>query len=512
MVSYNVELTIDFGVVGYRNNQERFCVRLDASNLMRTIEDARNAHRIYELLLIDRAGDVWDYVAVVVESVPSSVSHRIEAARKKSQSVLNNDSWPKDKIPFTEFDDLFYWAFDDTPPEDEAWLKHRNADAMKTFVQHLLAIVRNAVSTLDWNDELRSHVIERIRLGNHPFSFLQRSKAIEAERNFAPNIPEHTPSFYQKLQSLLRDSDIVSVAYRGTGDYSLLRMLATEQRRRANLTGHTAENALHLSALVNRQISNEAWDSKIWLFSEGLAHGDLFIQGIGLDYTPCKELIEVHGRDPGRYLFSTKHEGNIAGFDVEAGDGWVLYRKQMPDSRRRALERIAIRRPFKSGVPLLRFGEAGTSVFTYDKALLIIGASITRVVRDNLAALVADWEANGGDPVLIVYGDKAPFELHGCRHIFVPPEISESGSTTKQKQWLWDLLKCRRPWLDVLISLEAPAWFGQFLEERILRKKEPWSPWIVTTAENENLHADFVIKRDLQEMFNLAIVPRMTGL
>jgi hypothetical protein len=130
---------------------------------------------------------------------------------------------------------------------------------------------------------------------------------------------------YKQLDRLLGDPELASIAYRADGDYRVLRMMATEQRRRANKTGHSVGNAMYLSALTNHKISNEAWDSEIWLFEEGLAHGDLFIEGGDLGGNNLKSLVEGNHRLPSRYILSAKDEGNLEGFDIELGDGWVLY-------------------------------------------------------------------------------------------------------------------------------------------------------------------------------------------
>lgn len=82
---------------------------------------------------------------------------------------------------------------------------------------------------------------------------------------------------------------------------------------------------------------------------EGLAHGDLFIEGGGLAGVNLKSLVEEHYRVPGRYILSTKGEGSIEGFDIESGIGCALYRKQLPDGRRLGLERIERHRRSRLG-------------------------------------------------------------------------------------------------------------------------------------------------------------------
>ena len=377
MTTYESALTVDFGEVGFWNGKQPFRVRLETGPLADLIRATENAHRVYELLLLDRPGDVWDYVWVVLEAAPQSVEDRVARARQRVQPK-GTDSihpWPDDRLPFKVFDSLFYWAWDDTEPEDGAWLNHRDSALMRAFSQQALSIVRAAQSRLEWNDHLLRHVVSRVKSGGHSHCYLDRDAARNKSREMAPNDAQHTPGFYKKLSDLLRDADFASIAYRAAGDYRVLRMLATEQRRRANLTGHDAGGALHLSALVNNKVSNEAWDSEIWFFEEGLAHGDLFIEGGGLGSGNIKALVELHHRVPGKFILSWRDEGSINGFTAEAGEGWVLYTKQSPDTRRMALQTIQDRRRSKLGA-VLSFTDSGSTLFDHDKTVVVVGSKV----------------------------------------------------------------------------------------------------------------------------------------
>jgi len=331
MTSDQMELTLDFGEIGTLNSKSPFSVCLDASALGELISHAENAHRVYELMLIDRPGDVWDYVWVAIDDGPSSVMNRVTQAREEAKPRYgNNHPWPDRRIPFTKFDDLFYWTGDDTEPEDEAWLRHRQSSTMRAFALQLLAMVQAAQGRLDLSDDLLRHEVANIRSGDHPYGYLDRRVALAKGREHRPNSPKHTTAFYDRLAALLRDPELTSVAYRADGDYRVLRMMATEQRRRANTTGHSPGNALYLSALTNYTVSDEAWDAQILFFQEGLAHGDLFIEGGGLGSVNLKELVEKHHRVRARFILAAIDQGGIEGYDIEFCDGWVLYRRHLP--------------------------------------------------------------------------------------------------------------------------------------------------------------------------------------
>lgn len=327
MSADQTELVIDLGEVGYRDSKQSFRVRLNASALRTLIEDAANAHRVYELMLIVRPGDAWAYVDVTIEAAPDSVTDRVESARLKQ---THEHPWPENSVPFTVFDSLFYWCWDDTLPEDEAWLSHRESPTLHTYAQQFLVMVKTAQDSLDQGDALLSHIVGQMRAGNHAYDYIDRTVAIENGRVHAPNTPSHTADFYRKLGELLQAPDITSVAYRADGDYRVLRMMATEQRRRADMTGQGISEALRLNALVNQKISNAAWGSEIWLYDEGLGHGDLRIEGDGLGENTIKDLIEIYHRINSRQILAAQSQGEISGYSLECGDGWALYNKNAP--------------------------------------------------------------------------------------------------------------------------------------------------------------------------------------
>lgn len=505
MTSYQAELTIDFGRVGYWNSTHPFRLRLEADALTELIADARNAHRVYELMVIQRPGDVWDYVSVMPEIVPQRVSDRVSRARAASKPPYGEDHpWPEGRLPFTAFDRLFYWAWDDTEPEDEAWLSHRNSETMRTFARQLFSIVRGAQANIDWNDHLLRHECARIRSGAHDYAFLDRHSAIARSRDFAPNPPTHSDGFYRKLDELLADAELASVAYRGNGDYRVLRMLCTEQRRRADRTGHDAEHALHLSASVNRKVNTEAWDARLAFFGEGLGHGDLYIEEAWMG-ARAKELIERSQRPPpGRYILSLADEGEIPGYACESGDGWTLYRRLDPIDRRRALELIQFRRSRSRLGRIMQFDGQGPSLFEYDKTVVVMGEQLPGPARVALASAIAEWQCNGGDPLVVVLGDERPFMAADCTEIRQPQQDLISGGTAKLSTWLFALLEQRRNWIDVAIMLDAPEWSAQALADYFGRREGLWKPWVIATPGLERLEVDLVLDGDVGEIITQA--------
>lgn len=504
MTTYQAQLTIDFGKVGYWNGKENFKVTLDASPLEQLIKDAGEAFRVYELFLITRLGDVWDYVYVEPEDVPRRVSERIARAREEAKPRYSDKHpWPEGKIPFATFDKLFFWSWDDTDPEDEAWLNHRGSSVMNSYARELLAIVNSAKARLNWNDPLLKHIIRLVETGKHDYDALRRPAAIAADESYGPNSVQHSEGFYKKLDELLRDPELVSVAYRADGDYRVLRDMATEQRRRANSTGHRVGDSLYLSALVNRTISNTAWDSEIWLFSEGLAHGDLFIQGPGMDSNSIKILIEDIGRcSPGRHILSWRDEGEISGYSKETGEGWWLYRKDDPDSRRRCLCRC--RSSLGDHLPVLAFDSRENVIHSHEKVVVMVGPDVQQATLDVLAEVVADWPANGSKPLLVVSENSTATLGQLSSNSIVIPTASPEAEDDDRPYQLRRSIRDRLQWIDVVVLIDAPEWMQEAMSWFVEDSNGPWKTWVVSTSGQGKLEMHYAIVGDVREQLSEA--------
>src|SRR6218665_1987702 len=73
-------LSLDFGPVSGQGSHP-FAVALDAAPFEQLLDDARNAHRIYELALLQRPGDLWEYLEVIATEIPPAIIGPLELAR-----------------------------------------------------------------------------------------------------------------------------------------------------------------------------------------------------------------------------------------------------------------------------------------------------------------------------------------------------------------------------------------------------------------------------------------------
>jgi len=293
----------------------------------------------------------------------------------------------------------------------------------------------------------------------------------------------------------LREPDIVSVAYRGQGDYQVLRMLCTEQRCRAVRTGHRADYALHLSTLIDYQIDPEPWDAHVHFFEEGLAHGDLFIEersgGLGRS---IRWLIGHWDTRPS-VLLCQDPAGRIAGYTRETSEGWTLYRRKERVSRRRGMELIASEHNPPPG-PMLKFAEQGATVYDYDQTLIVIGDTVPSNALSIVAALVSEWQQQGRGPLVIAAADPSVLFEVGLGDAVCVPDHINAAEDSERRAWLRSLLWERQRWIDVALVLGAPEWLERGLAHKLKEQSGPWQPWVVATPSHRDLPADLVLSPD----------------
>lgn len=493
MANHELELTVDLGRSGRGNYP--FRVRLVTSPLSELIQATERACRVYELLLIDRPGDIWDYVMVVPEALPPEVTGALTRTDSDERTANDRDSAPSPPVPFPVFDRLFAWSGDDTTEDAEKWLYYRASAQMRSFARQALLTVRAAQGRLRSNDPLLSRISARVSAGEHAFCFLGRDAAREASRGYSwrSRRPDtHTPAFYARLAKALRDPDLASVAYLGEDDFRALRMIATEQARRATRTGHEPRHALHTVIMVNRGIYTDEWESMIWQSGDAAPQGNqysLYIEGYGqLTNYSSPELASSDG-SVCKALLATRDHGEIEGFSSDAGDGWVLYERRDSDAaiRRRGMDR----RRYMRTIPILFFPDSELALFSHEKAIVVIGADAPTATRVALARVLADWQRSGGDPLLVIVGDRTPFDAADFRGALTAP--TGDADEWSLQDWFFTELRRSRPWIDAVVAVDAPEWATLALRAALQSDEfdpRPWLPWIVASEGESVLKVD----------------------
>jgi hypothetical protein len=325
-MSYQSIYAIDMSCKGYKGQEIHFKVELLTYAIDGLIEATGNALSVYELFAIRRVGDIWKYLWLKPIELPSRIQSRYDCARKELvDSYGRKHPWPEEQIPFLTFDNWFYWNYD-IDPEDEAWLYRRNSDELKLFAETCYAHIKQAQAKLRAsNDLLVQSALKLIDSGQHKHDYsanIPFNRSRNDEGTF--NLHRHSKPYYEKLADVLALPHINSVAYRDGNDFQTLRLCCNEQVRRAHEHGLSVDD-YKICAVGNMELDVESWGAKVSFYEEGLGYGDLFIQQENDYGTPLKNLVESRRRY-GHFLLSIKDEGEIAGYQREIGNDWVLYK------------------------------------------------------------------------------------------------------------------------------------------------------------------------------------------
>lgn len=322
-------MILDLTCRPFRGDPMPFRVEVQHHALEHLMADALEAHRVYELMMIRRPGDVWKYLWVKALEVPAFVSTMM-ASKREEKFPYGRCPWLENSIPLNLFDSFFYWCWDDeTSPESVCWLREREGGNFLEFGRQLFQRIQQAQQEILKTDDLL------IRAELTAIEALQHCHDMDAQPPFelttpdyqSPTIPKRTTAYYDKLRELLATSEVLSVSVRGDEDFQTLRLICLEQRRRALDTGRPIGHDMPLHVISDHFPSFARWSAKVACWQEGLGYGDLMLDGYkwNCDYT---ELL----RWKRRQLLALTHRsgGDIEGYQRTSGEGWVLYHDIRP--------------------------------------------------------------------------------------------------------------------------------------------------------------------------------------
>lgn len=485
---------------------EPFKVVLDPGPLFELIADARDGYRVYELTLVERPGDVFEYLHVEPIELPRAVDRRVREARATAKTG-RADPWPKGRVPFQVFDKFFCPQGEDTDHETSVWLHARRSAHMRDWLLTLVAIARSARAELESHGPLIEHELRSVGDGSHPYALMDRHAAIYESRSPLPAREQHHPGFYAMLRELLKDQEIAAVGYWGTGELATMRMLAGEQRRRANRTGHEPRNALQLNVMIDFAVYYVGWGTELTLKGEGLPDGDLFIRGRlnarrEASYETPEISAQVHRRNRhARYILSYRDEGSLDGFERQVGVGFYLYRNKSPEPRRRCLRRF-IGRVGPCVQPILDFEGDESAVLAFEKVVVVVGEGVDALARHRLADILRRWLGLTGRPVVVVCGTLTPFEDIPDLDLRAVPDSAEQDEAAAA---LTSALRGQVPSVDVVIALDPPRWFDEVLVKECRHDPSMRSVWIVATRDLDGAKADLKLDGDFVQILETAI-------
>jgi NAD-dependent SIR2 family protein deacetylase len=318
------DFLLDLGEVGWRP-PEPFKVNLQADRLAGLREDALQGARLYELMAIQRPGDIWAYVDVIGLALPEQVMRREKEARQRAHSYWRDQLNP---LSLAAFDALFDWAGDDTDQEDSAWLRRMDSDDIHTYIASLFQLIRVAQLQASNLDRIARYELALIHKRQHacdrlsPYRWKKMLWSVPEKKHPGIN------TMLTELERLLRDESIQSVCSRGMA-YPVLRLLCSEQLRRAQLQISDPSKAFPISTLSDPLFDVTPWGCKVMWYCEGMGSGDLYFELPG-GWGGCdvKELWSRNDRSAARVILLPFDAGEIDGYNRETGYGWVRYDRQ----------------------------------------------------------------------------------------------------------------------------------------------------------------------------------------
>ncbi len=347
--------------VGYPSQLSKdrtFIIRVDAGPLARLIEDAGKGQRMYELLSIERPGDILHYLWVKIPDRSSSQAEYVVRQRNAFVDNLFRDPiGDVCELGFVEFDKCYPLLGDDTTPDADLWRKYVNTEAWRQYPTELMTWVRRAQDALkQCNDYLVQHEIALMRRGQHHLDFSPKVPRFcdrEPSEETVAQMPasEQLPTaLFDLIVNLAQKPDVSSVSC-PFQDYWLWRELVAEQIRRCEEMGVEPQKALSLngpdsgiptvSSYWHR--TDLEWGGEIHIPYEGTCGGDLFIHPKWFGFAPdnartAPTLSQAVFGNAGlagiktcKYLLTPlKKLGEIASATrAEVGD-WVLYSATSP--------------------------------------------------------------------------------------------------------------------------------------------------------------------------------------
>lgn len=276
---------LNVGTYCVKGKTFQFEVDVDACPLALLIMEAGKGRRVYELLTINRPGDLLTYLRVhVTEKSPELAQYVMQRCNEEAR--VDAPSLSRCELAFTTFDDCFRFEFDDTREDATCWLAYRDSAGWRQQLSRLLLVVRRAQTSLtDSDDFLVQHEIGLMAIGQHHLDFAAK---VNRDDQLSPGVPAQAtlkPDLFELIVRLSKQEKVRSVSCSFT-DYWLWRELVAEQVRRSIAKGVDPMAAMRLNGpdsgipFVNDCVcrTDLEWGGKIHIPYEGARSSDLFVQ------------------------------------------------------------------------------------------------------------------------------------------------------------------------------------------------------------------------------------------
>jgi|GEM_PF-6709934 len=316
LLQNGIPMLVDLICHFWRNDPSLpFKVKLHDLALRHLMADATEACRVYELMSIQRPGDVWKYIWVELLDVPPTVRDFRNWRKKDSKDAYK---WPEHWLPLADFDRCFYWAYDDTTPESDCWLTAREGQSFKDWAGELYAEVKAAQASLrESTDLLIRTELACLDLRRHAFDYHAQTPLELTRPDYQSRVKPCFPhGFYEKLRELLGRPEVTCVSFL-VDDYQATRLALMQQRLRSSPDPLTRANRWPICIFTEKSQGAATWNAESLVFSEGIGFGFLLVA----DHVPDPYLNS--GRF--RWLLCARDAGEFPGYRRTPGEDWCLY-------------------------------------------------------------------------------------------------------------------------------------------------------------------------------------------
>jgi hypothetical protein len=316
----------------------QFRVKIHTANLVNLIDSARYGARVYELLSIQRTGDLLHYLWVDISQLDIEFMSRLEEALKHSYPYESSLNPKVDGMSFIDFDNYLYLYSEDNKPEKIVWRRYVDFDkkhSLKNDLTHLFMLIEQVKLRLcKSDDELIKHEIALMQQKQHPQDYLAQVDRKSIHIKLDPQWKKYE-DFYQLVAKLAADEDIQSISCPFDG-FEIWRILVEAQVTRAKKAGLPAEEALSLfgpDGGLGRIVEPENWGGKVSIPFEGMRMANFIflpdwrafhIDKAGI-YGSLTEA--MNSGVECKYLFVPKERdfGELGCANRKEVSGWILY-------------------------------------------------------------------------------------------------------------------------------------------------------------------------------------------
>jgi len=303
---------------GWRGKIHPFIVEVDAKPLAILIESAARGYRVYELMSLNRPGDVLHYFRIRLIDVDPDIENRVKHCSENFGQQNKDDS---NVLALPDFDSLFSWDSDDTAPEAECWLRFREQSFWPAKIKKFFDLAMKCQKQLHiQGDYLIQHELDRFDLGTHWRNFASDLPRNPYEVNYPFEKTGLSPAFFYLIKELIVRETVQSVSYLEQ-DYALWRLLVEQQVRRANKDQKTVQEAFKLCGPDNGIPFVVAKDcgGEIHIPYEGDCDGDILIK------TSWRKFRFEAMKSTCQFLLTQEDYGEQECAYRTVADDWILY-------------------------------------------------------------------------------------------------------------------------------------------------------------------------------------------